>query len=99
MGRKLVSVDTCSTVCVPSIYFKSLLTNLSGDAAESPESALPVIQVLDVTGQITPASGVTGRHPWRTAMVKPGIIQPQPLETQYSHLEILDLAFRNLQTY
>lgn len=36
--------------CLCPLYFKSLLTNPSGDTAESPESALPVIQVLDVTG-------------------------------------------------
>lgn len=67
MWRKLVSVDTCSTACVPSVYFKSLLSNPSGDAAESPEPALPVIQVLDVTGQMNSCHhghSVGGRLQW-----------------------------------
>lgn len=51
----------CSIVCVPSIYFKLLLTYLSGDRyTRIPDSSLPMLHAVDGTGQINHSSVVTG---------------------------------------
>lgn len=44
---KLVSTDTCSTVCVSSIYFKLLLNIPQGIHQKPLKSVLSVLRVLD----------------------------------------------------